>query len=128
MKWQQIKQEFAARFGNNPERTVQGLQAWYYRMNQQIPIWDQEGWLCFKNEDDLEPQYASVKCRENNSQDNTAKLHGIAHRYPERAIHYSWIDTEIKEKCSDWAAKRARQYRERQERRQRMEQHPIKPR
>lgn len=102
MKWQQIKQEFAARFGNTPERTVQGLQAWYYRMNQRIPIWDQDGWLCFDNEDDLEPQHVSIKCRERDSQDKPAEPLGLAQRYPERAIHYSWVDPEIKFKSRDW--------------------------
>ncbi|PCD21393.1 hypothetical protein AU210_016358 [Fusarium oxysporum f. sp. radicis-cucumerinum] len=33
MKWHRIKQGFAARFGTTPERTIQGLQAWYYHMN-----------------------------------------------------------------------------------------------
>ncbi|KAG8665917.1 hypothetical protein FPOAC1_010718 [Fusarium poae] len=126
MKWQQIKQEFAARFGNTPERTVQGLQAWYYRMNQRIPIWDQEGWLCFDNEDDLEPQHVSIKCRERDSQDKPSEPLGLAQRYPERAIHYSWVDPEIKFKSSDWAAKRAMQYRDRRERRRRKEQRRLK--
>ncbi|KAJ4141107.1 hypothetical protein NW768_000314 [Fusarium equiseti] len=126
MKWQQIKQEFAARFGSTPERTVQGLQAWYYRMNQRIPIWDREGWLCFDNEDDLEPQHVSIKCRERDSQDKPAEPLGLAQRYPERAIHYSWVDPEIKFKSSDWAAKRAMQYRERRERRRRKEQRRLK--
>ncbi|KAL6355062.1 hypothetical protein LRP88_11539 [Fusarium phalaenopsidis] len=68
MKRQRIKQEFAARFGRIPERTVQGLRAWYYRMNLRIPIWDQDGWLCFDNEDDLEPRHVSIKCRGRDSQ------------------------------------------------------------
>jgi len=27
---------------------------------------------------------------------------GIAQRYPERAIHYSWVDAETKFKAQDW--------------------------
>ena len=104
MKWQRIKQEFAARFGTTPERTIQGLQAWYYRMNQRIPVWDQEGWLCFDNEDDLEPQHVSIKVRERDSQDKPMEPLGIAQRYPERAIHYSWVDAETKFKAQDWGA------------------------
>ncbi|KAM0290997.1 hypothetical protein ACHAO9_004524 [Fusarium lateritium] len=126
MKWLRIKQEFAARFGRTPERTVQGLQAWYYRMNQRIPVWDQDGWLCFDNEDDLEPQHVSIKCRERDSQDKPTEPLGIAQRYPERAIHYSWVDAETKFKAREWASKRASQYRERRERRRRKEQRRLK--
>ncbi|KAF9772503.1 hypothetical protein IL306_009786 [Fusarium sp. DS 682] len=126
MKWQRIKQEFAARFGTTPERTIQGLQAWYYRMNQRIPVWDQEGWLCFDNEDDLEPQHVSIKVRERDSQDKPMEPLGIAQRYPERAIHYSWVDAETKFKAQAWAAKRAMQYRDRRERRRRKEQRRLK--
>ncbi|PFH58980.1 hypothetical protein XA68_12956 [Ophiocordyceps unilateralis] len=121
-KWQRIKQDFAAMFGRTPERTVQGLQAWYYRMNQRIPLWDQDGWLIFDNEDELEPKYISIKCRERDSQDKPMEPLGLAQRYPERAIHYSWVDHELKRKAQDWAAKRALQYRERRERRKRKEQ------
>ncbi|KAF5234159.1 hypothetical protein FANTH_12261 [Fusarium anthophilum] len=126
MKWQRIKQEFAARFGTTPERTIQGLQAWYYRMNQRIPVWDQEGWLCFDNEDDLEPQHVSIKARQRDSQDKLVEPLGIAQRYPERAIHYSWVDAETKFKAQDWAAKRALQYGDRRERRRRKEQRRLK--
>jgi hypothetical protein len=31
MTWKHIKRGFDALFGTNPERTIQGLQAWYYR-------------------------------------------------------------------------------------------------
>ncbi|KAH7162599.1 hypothetical protein B0J13DRAFT_14572 [Dactylonectria estremocensis] len=126
MKWQRIKQEFAARFGRTPERTVQGLQAWYYRMNQRIPIWDQEGWLCFDNEDELEPRHVGIKCRERDSQDKPTEPLGLAQRYPERAVNYSWVDAELKHKARDWAAKRAMQYRERRDRRRRKEQRRMK--
>lgn len=102
LKWQRIKQDFAAMFGRVPERTVQGLQAWYYRMNQRIPLWDQDGWLIFDNEDDLEPKYISIKCRERDSQDKPMEPLGLAQRYPERAIHYSWVDPELKRKSQDW--------------------------
>ncbi|KAF4963249.1 hypothetical protein FSARC_8717 [Fusarium sarcochroum] len=126
MKWQRIKQEFATRFGRIPERTVQGLQAWYYRMNMRIPIWDQDGWLCFDNEDDLEPRYVGVKCRDRDSQDKPAEPLGLAQRYPERAVNYPWVDPETKLKARDWAGKRALQYRERRERRRRKEQRRLK--
>jgi hypothetical protein len=102
LKWQGIKQEFAVRFGSTPERTVQGLQAWYYRMNQRIPVWDQDGWLCFDNDDDLEPRHVSIKCSKRDSQDKPMETLGIAQRYPERAVHYSWVDPETKFKARDW--------------------------
>ncbi|RDA92821.1 hypothetical protein CP533_0787 [Ophiocordyceps camponoti-saundersi (nom. inval.)] len=102
-KWQRIKQDFAAMFGRTPERTVQGLQAWYYRMNQRIPLWNQDGWLIFDNDDELEPKYISIKCRERDSQDKPMEPLGLAQRYPERAIHYSWVDNELKRKAQDWA-------------------------
>lgn len=96
MKWQRIKQDFAAMFGTKPKRTVQGLQAWYYRMNQRIPLWDKDGWLIFDNDEDLEPRQISIKCRESN------ESLGLAERYPERAIHYKWVDAEFKRKARDW--------------------------
>ncbi|KAK5990222.1 hypothetical protein PT974_08488 [Cladobotryum mycophilum] len=126
LKWQRIKQDFAAMFGRTPERTVQGLQAWYYRMNQRIPLWDEEGWLIFDNEEDLEPKHISIKCRERDNQDKPMEPLGLAQRYPERAIHYNWVDSDTKRKSRDWAAKRALQYRERRERRKRKEQRRMK--
>ncbi|KAK2593152.1 hypothetical protein QQS21_009124 [Conoideocrella luteorostrata] len=126
LKWQRIKQDFASMFGRTPERTVQGLQAWYYRMNQRIPLWDQDGWLIFENEDDMEPTHISIKCRERDSQDKPMEPLGLAQRYPERAIHYPWVDTELKRKSQDWAAKRAMQYRDRRERRKRKELRRLK--
>ncbi|KAG5986245.1 hypothetical protein E4U43_005598 [Claviceps pusilla] len=121
LKWQRIKQDFAAMFGRTPERTVQGLQAWYYRMNQRIPLWDSQGRLIFDHEDDLEPKHISIKCRERDSQDKPMEPLGLAQRYPERAIHYSWVDPELKHKSQDWALKRQIQYQERRERRKRKE-------
>ncbi|EGX94344.1 hypothetical protein CCM_02615 [Cordyceps militaris CM01] len=126
LKWQRIKQDFAAMFGRTPERTVQGLQAWYYRMNQRIPLWDKDGWLIFENDEDLEPKHISIKCRERDSQDRPMEPLGLAQRYPERAINYSWVDPEVKRKSRDWAAKRIVQYRERRERRKRKEQRRLK--
>ena len=102
LKWQRIKEDFAAMFGRTPERTVQGLQAWYYRMNQRIPLWDKDGWLIFENEDDLEPKSVSIKCRERDSQDKPMEPLGLAQRYPERAMHYSWVGPELKRKSQDW--------------------------
>lgn len=102
LKWQRIKQDFASMFGRTPERTVQGLQAWYYRMNQRIPLWDEDGWLIFDNDEDMEPKHISIKCRERDTQDRPMEPLGLAQRYPERAMHYSWVDPETKRKCRDW--------------------------
>ncbi|KAG5914429.1 hypothetical protein E4U42_000484 [Claviceps africana] len=126
LKWQRIKQDFAAMFGRTPERTVQGLQAWYYRMNQRIPLWDSEGWLIFEHEDDLEPKHISIKCRERDSQDKPMEPLGLAQRYPERAIHYSWVDPALKRKAQEWAAKRDMQYQTRRERRRAKEMRRLK--
>ncbi|KAM3478731.1 hypothetical protein MY8738_005798 [Beauveria namnaoensis] len=126
LKWQRIKQDFASMFGRTPERTVQGLQAWYYRMNQRIPLWDKDGWLIFENDEDLEPKHISIKCRERDSQDRPMEPLGLAQRYPERAINYSWVDPEVKRKSRDWAAKRIMQCRDRRERRKRKEQRRLK--
>jgi hypothetical protein len=126
MKWQRVKQEFAALFGQTPERTVQGLQAWYYRMNTRIPTWDHDGWLIFDNDEDLEPRQRAVKCRDRDGQDKPMEPMGLAQRYPERALHYSWVDPEIKTKMQDWASKREYQYRERKERRKRKELRRLK--
>ncbi len=102
LKWQRIKQDFASMFGRTPERTVQGLQAWYYRMNQRIPLWDKDGWLIFESDEDLDPKHISIKCRERDSQDKPMEPLGLAQRYPERAIHYSWVDHDVKRKSRDW--------------------------
>ncbi|KAG6004249.1 hypothetical protein E4U21_001308 [Claviceps maximensis] len=126
LKWQRIKQEFAAMFGRTPERTVQGLQAWYYRMNQRIPLWDSDGWLIFDHDEDMEPKHISIKCRERDSQDKPMEPLGLAQRYPERAIHYSWVDSDLKRKCQEWAAKRELQYQTRRERRKRKEMRRLK--
>ncbi|KAJ4244190.1 hypothetical protein NW762_014571 [Fusarium torreyae] len=110
MKWSDIEEEFAFCFGHTPKRTVQGLQAWHYRMNKYIPVWDEDGWLCFDSEDDLEPRLTSVKCRSRNDKSKPKALSGIAERYPERAVTYAWVDTETKLKSRDWAAKRTLQF------------------
>ncbi|KID59539.1 hypothetical protein MAN_10583, partial [Metarhizium hybridum] len=117
LKWQRIKQDFAAMFRRTPERTIQGLQSWYYRMNQRIPLWDPDGRLIFDNDNDIEPKCVSIKCRQRDSQDNPMEPPGLSQRYPERAIHYSWVDPELKRVYQDWAAKRAKQFRDRRERR-----------
>ncbi|KID81826.1 hypothetical protein MGU_10829 [Metarhizium guizhouense ARSEF 977] len=104
LKWQRIKQDFDAMFGRTPERTIQGLQRIYYRMNQRLPLWDQDGWLIFGNDDDIKPKCVSIKCRQRDSQDNPMEPPGLAQRYPERAIHYSWVDPELKRVYQDWAA------------------------
>ncbi|KAF4472999.1 hypothetical protein FALBO_114 [Fusarium albosuccineum] len=101
MKWQRIQLEFDARFGSTPKRTVQGLQAWYYRMNRRRPVWEQDGQLCFNNKDDLAPQHTSIKTRD---RDRLMEPLGIAERYPERAIHYAWVDPETRSKAQDWGA------------------------
>uniref|UniRef100_A0A8H7TLW4 Uncharacterized protein n=2 Tax=Clonostachys TaxID=110564 RepID=A0A8H7TLW4_BIOOC len=109
-------------FGKKPRRTVQGLQAWYYRMNQKIPVWDSDGWLIFDGEDELEPRQVSIKCRERDQgRRRVPELMGLAQRYPERLMGYHWVDPEIKQQARDWAAKRELQYRERRERRKKKE-------
>ncbi|KAF4947648.1 hypothetical protein FSARC_13920, partial [Fusarium sarcochroum] len=110
MKWSDIGQEFAFYFGRIPERTVQGLQAWHYRINKYIPVWDQDGWLCFDSEDSLEPRVTSIKCRARDDRLKPMAVSGIAERYPERAVNYTWVDPETKLKSRDWAAKRTLQY------------------
>ncbi|KAI9903396.1 hypothetical protein N3K66_002748 [Trichothecium roseum] len=116
-KWQDIKRLFANQFGATPERTVQGLQAWYYRMNQSIPEWDRDGWLVFEDDYALEPKQYAQKCRERDSNREPHKLIGLEQRYPERAIGYDWVDPETKARCQDWANKRLSQYHCRKERR-----------
>ncbi|EXU94917.1 hypothetical protein X797_012003 [Metarhizium robertsii] len=102
LTWQRIKHDFAAMFRRTPERTVQGLQGIYYRMNQRIPLWDQDGWLIFGNDDDIKPKCVSIKCRQRHSQDSPMEPPGLAQRYPERAILYSWVDPELKRVYQDW--------------------------
>ncbi|OWT42381.1 hypothetical protein VFPPC_18492 [Pochonia chlamydosporia 170] len=96
LKWKRIKQDFATIFGRTPERIVQGLQGWCYRMNQRIPLWDQDGWLIFDNEDALGPKHISMNCSERDTQNKPMKPPGLVQRYPERALHYSWVDPEMK--------------------------------
>jgi hypothetical protein len=96
-----VLHEFHHRFSYTPKRTVSGLQAWYYRMNQRIPVWDQDGRLCFDHEDGLESRYTSIRCREHDNCDKSVESLGIAKRYPERAIEYEWVDPEIKLRARD---------------------------
>jgi hypothetical protein len=129
LKWAAIKEEFASMFGRTPERTVQGLQAWYYRMNKEIPVWDDDGWLIFEHEDAVEPKCVSIKRRQrevkcqscimaqgNNKMKKDADglwreegcqckqlgPLGLAQRYPERLVHYPWVDPELKRKARNW--------------------------
>ncbi|KAF5021005.1 hypothetical protein F66182_6936 [Fusarium sp. NRRL 66182] len=102
MKWSHVEQEFAARFGHSPRRTIQGLQACHYRLNNHIPVWDEDGWLCFDNEDDVEPRHVGIKCREIDKHRQRPESLGIAQRYPERAVHYAWVDPEIRFRSRDW--------------------------
>lgn len=133
MKWAAIKEEYASMFGKTPERTVQGLQAWYYRMNKEIPVWDDDGWLIFEHEDAVEPKCISikrrqreVKCEPCTRAQGTQKLKkdqeglwreegcqckqlgplGLAERYPERLVHYNWVDNEFKRKARNWGKSR----------------------
>ncbi|KAM3452283.1 hypothetical protein NHJ6243_009399 [Beauveria neobassiana] len=117
LPWQRIKEDFASMFRRTPKRTVQGLQALYYRMNQRIPLWGESGLLVFEIDEDLEPKHISLRCREHDSQDHPMEALGLAQRYPERAINYTWVDADVKGKSHDWATKRMMQYRERQKRR-----------
>ncbi|KAL4727850.1 hypothetical protein ACLX1H_004540 [Fusarium chlamydosporum] len=102
MKWSCIEEEFAVRFGHSPKRTVPGLQAWHYRINNRIPVWDKDGWLCFDKSDDLKPREASIKCRERDNLGRSMDYFGLAQRYPERAIYYPWVDQETKDRARDW--------------------------
>ncbi|RGP63515.1 hypothetical protein FSPOR_8568 [Fusarium sporotrichioides] len=102
LKWARVEQEFAAQFGQHPKRTAQGLQAWHYRMNNHIPVWDQHGWLCFDSEDGEKPRQTSIKSRRLNGHGQPLEPLGIAQRYPERAVNYTWVDPETKMKAKDW--------------------------
>lgn len=85
-------------------KAVSQLQAHYYRMNECIPLWDDDGWLIFDGEDDVEPKCTSIKCQEKDAQGRLVKIQppGLAQRYPERAIRYSWVNPETKRNCQDW--------------------------
>ncbi|KAG9254950.1 uncharacterized protein F5Z01DRAFT_673502 [Emericellopsis atlantica] len=115
LKWEDVCKEFRRRFGG-PLRSTQGLQAWYYRANLNIPVWDDDGWLVFDNEDDITPQVRQIKCRERDA------LPTLCQRYPERAVTYHWVDPAHQEQASEWAAKRKQQLDDRQARRREREQ------
>lgn len=104
-KWASITRDFARLFGTTPERSTSGLQAWYYRMNLRIPIWNADGFLVFNHEDDEEPKTTAIKCREKDKdQSDRPGLDtlGLAQRYPERLMGYSWADNETKHLAQDW--------------------------
>ncbi|KAF4455917.1 hypothetical protein F53441_1855 [Fusarium austroafricanum] len=113
LKWSHVEQEFAAQFGHSPKRTVQGIQAWHYRMNNHIPDWDENGYLVFDSEDGEKPCQVSAK-----SHRKHLGKSGIALRYPERAVNYTWVDNETKLQARDWATKRTNQLQERRRRKQ----------
>ena len=102
-KWLAITKDFAQLFGKSPERSMQGLQAWYYRMNLKVPVWDDQGYLIFDHEEDEEPRSAAIKCRDKHRGDLplTEPL-GLAQRYPERLMAYPWADAESKHQARDW--------------------------
>ncbi|KAF5623025.1 hypothetical protein F52700_10337 [Fusarium sp. NRRL 52700] len=102
LNWSSVVREFAKQFGNTPQRTIQGLQAWHYRINNQIPVWDEAGWLCFDHEDDEKPRQISIKARERHMYLHPGESLGIASRYPERAVHYPWVDPMTKLLAKDW--------------------------
>nr|RBQ89298.1 hypothetical protein FVER53263_03686 [Fusarium verticillioides] len=116
LSWSGVVREFANQFGNTPRRTIQGLQAWHYRINNQIPVWDEDGWLCFDHEDDDKPRQISIKARERHMYLHPGESLGIASRYPERAVTYTWVDPMTKLVAKDWAAKRTLQYETRRRR------------
>ncbi|OAA65077.1 hypothetical protein LEL_10524 [Akanthomyces lecanii RCEF 1005] len=99
LSWYTIHKEFTAKFRRDPERSVQALQAWFYRTNQQIPVWDQDGALVFESDTDMEPKQKSSRC---NSQGRAINTPGLAQRYPERAVHYDWVDPDLKLAMSAW--------------------------
>ncbi|KAF5571649.1 hypothetical protein FPCIR_14412, partial [Fusarium pseudocircinatum] len=108
LNWSSVVREFANQFGNTPQRTIQGLQAWHYRINNQIPVWDEDGWLCFDHDDDEKPRQISIKARERHMYLHPGESLGIASRYPERAIHYTWVDPMTKLVAKDWACPKYR--------------------
>lgn len=97
LKWKSTHRNFTNVFGTTDQRTYQGLRAWYYRMNQHVPLWDENGRLIFEHEEDLEPKHISIKRRERHD-----RPMGLAQRYPERAVGYRWVDEDIKRRCYDW--------------------------
>ena len=101
-KWSRVEQEFAALFGQTPKRSAQGLQAWHYRMNNHIPVWDEDGWLCFDTEDSDKPSEIDIKSHRLSNHGQSSELLGIAQRYPERAVTYKWVDAETKKQAKDW--------------------------
>jgi hypothetical protein len=102
-KWLSITKDFAQLFGRTPERSMQGLQAWYYRMNQKVPVWDDQGYLVFDNDDDEEPRTVAIKCRDKDRGDlPLLEPLGLSQRYPERLMAYSWADAESKHQARDW--------------------------
>ncbi|KAF5664234.1 hypothetical protein FDENT_12936 [Fusarium denticulatum] len=102
LNWSSVVREFAIQFGNTPQRTIQGLQAWHYRINNQIPVWDEDGWLCFDHDDDEKPRQISIKARERHMYLHPGESLGIASRYPERAVNYTWVDPMTKLVAKDW--------------------------
>ncbi|KAG9250690.1 uncharacterized protein F5Z01DRAFT_356772 [Emericellopsis atlantica] len=100
LRWEEVGEAFRRRFGG-PLRSVQGLQGWYYRANRRIPVWDEDGWLVFENEDDPDPQTHRIKRREREA------LPGLCDRYPERAVGYVWVDRADAAQAGDWGKWRA---------------------
>lgn len=97
-KWNTLTRDFARIFGTAPERTTSGLQAHYYRMNQKIPVWNEQGWLVFEKEEDEEPKTIEIKCRDRAA----AEGFGLAQRYPERMVEYHWVEESAKLEARDW--------------------------
>lgn len=101
LSWDKIEEGFPQVFPQAPKRTKAGLQAWYYRLNLKVPVWDKEGWLIFDSDAAVEPRTTAVKCRAMEREHGAGAV-GLSQRYPERLVMYEWVDDAAKQQAQDW--------------------------
>ncbi|KAL6790147.1 hypothetical protein GGI42DRAFT_365750 [Trichoderma sp. SZMC 28013] len=89
LPWEQTREEVVRHF--NCERTVEAVRSHYRDLSRSIPLSNDDGYLVFRNDYDLEPEYIRISRVEKCTQEPWMKKLGLARRYPDRAKDYEWV-------------------------------------
>ena len=101
LSWEKVESEFARLFGSDPPRSQFSLQAYYYKLNANVPCWDSQGYLIFED-NIVKPKTRKIKNSDRERQGVNAEPLGLAQRYPERGKDYSWVEDKDKNAMSEW--------------------------
>lgn len=98
LPWEQTREEVVRHF--NCERTVEAVRSHYRDLSRSIPLSNDDGYLVFRNDYDLEPEYIRISRVEKCTQEPWMKKLGLARRYPDRAKDYEWVSPEIRNRAA----------------------------